>query len=184
MAIFVIGYMACGKTTFGRALARELGMEFIDMDFRIEQRFHTTIMDIFRQKGEESFRRMETAMLHEIGEIENCVISCGGGTPCFNGNMDYMLSVGPVIWLKASPERIVERLQINRSRRPLMREVEESELLEKVRTGLAEREPWYKRANIHFNSDRLENRRQISNTIEEFIKAGFPIFVKGGSNNW
>lgn len=172
--IFLIGYMACGKTTFGRALARKLGMDFIDLDFYIEQRFRKSINEIFSEKGEEAFRRMETAMLREVGEFEDVVISCGGGTPCFNDNMDYMLERGDVVWLQASVERIVQRLVINNVRRPLMKGKSEEDMRLAVEEGLRNRQQHYSRANIHFGSDMLEDRRQIDNTIAEFIQK-YPI---------
>lgn len=118
--LFILGYMACGKTTFGRALARATGREFIDLDFYIEQRFHKSIPEIFAERGENEFRRMESAMLREVGEFENVIIACGGGTPCFNDNMDYMLGQGTTLFLEASEEKIVSRLIENSSRRPLM----------------------------------------------------------------
>ena len=167
--IFIMGYMACGKTTFGRALARRLGREFIDLDFRIEQRFRTSIREIFASRGEEEFRNIEAAMLREVGEMENVVIACGGGTPCFHSNMDFMLANGATLWLEASPERIVERLTRNRSRRPLMADKSEEELLQAVVTGLEPRIPQYSRAEIRFNGDELENRRQIDASIDRFL---------------
>ena len=169
MTIFLIGYMACGKTTFGRALARRLGKQFIDLDFYIEQRFRKSIAQIFSEKGEEEFRRMESAMLREVGEFENVIVSCGGGTPCFHDNIDYMLGRGDVVWLQASVDRIVERLIINSSRRPLMKGKSPEELREAVIAGLAGREKFYSRANIHFPSDQLEDRRQIDTTVAAFL---------------
>lgn len=171
MRMFLIGYMACGKTTFGRALARRLGMDFIDLDFYIEQRFRKSIAQIFAEKGEEEFRKMESAMLREVGEFENVIISCGGGTPCFHDNIDYMLGRGDVVWLQASVDRIVERLIINSSRRPLMKGKSPDELREAVEAGLAARDKYYSRANIHFQSDQLEDRRQIDTTISAFLTA-------------
>lgn len=167
--MFIIGYMASGKTTFGRALARATGMTFIDLDFYIEQRFRKSITEIFSEKGEEEFRRMETAMLREAGEFENTIISCGGGTPCFNDNMDYMLSHGDVVWLEASPERITERLVINNARRPLMKGKSPEEIREAVEIGLSERLPFYSRANIHFNGERLEDQKQIDKSVSRFL---------------
>ena len=171
MTIFLIGYMACGKTTFGRALARRSGMDFIDLDFYIEQRFRKSITQIFSEKGEEEFRRIESAMLREVGEFENVIISCGGGTPCFHDNIGYMLGRGDVVWLQASVERIVERLIINSSRRPLMKGKSPDELREAVEAGLAAREQYYSRAGIHFSSDQLEDRRQIDRTVDTFLTA-------------
>ncbi len=168
--MFIIGYMASGKTTFGRALARRTGMQFIDLDFYIEQRFRKSITEIFSEKGEEEFRRMEAAMLREIGEFEGVVISCGGGTPCFHNNMDYMLSRGDVVWLEASPERITERLIINSARRPLMRGKTPEEIRITVEEGISKRTPFYSKANIRFNGEQLEDRRQIDRTVNSFLE--------------
>ena len=171
MNIFLIGYMACGKTTFGRALARRLGKQFIDLDFYIEQRFRKSIAQIFSEKGEEEFRRMESAMLREVGEFEDVIISCGGGTPCFHDNIGYMLGRGDVVWLQASVDRMVERLIINSARRPLMKGKSPEELREAVEAGLLARKQYYSLANIHFPSDQLEDRRQIDTTVTAFLDA-------------
>lgn len=167
--LFIIGYMACGKTTFGRALARATGREFIDLDFYIEQRFRMSISRIFAEKGEEEFRRMESAMLREAGAFENVIVACGGGTPCFNGNMDWMLANGTTLFLEASPERIAQRLIANSSRRPLMAGKSPEEIRAAIAEGLAARLPHYTRAAIRFPGDQLEDRRQITTTITNFL---------------
>lgn len=169
LPLFILGYMACGKTTFGRALARATGREFIDLDFYIEQRFHKSIPEIFAERGENEFRRMESAMLREVGEFENVIIACGGGTPCFNGNMDYMLRQGTTLFLEASEERIISRLLINSSRRPLMAGKKPDEIRRSVRDGLAERMPFYTRAHIRFSGEELEDRNQISLSVSNFL---------------
>lgn len=164
-----MGYMACGKTTFGRALANAVGRRFIDLDFHIEQRYHRTIGHIFAERGEAGFRELETRMLREVAEMEDVIVACGGGTPCFNDNMVTMERNGTTVWLEASPGRIVERLIINRSRRPLMADKSTDELLDAVNAGLAARHEYYSRAGIHFNGDRLEDRSQIDSTIASFL---------------
>ncbi len=166
--LFIIGYMASGKTTFGRALARATGRQFIDLDFYIEQRYRTSIPEIFQKKGEEEFRNLERRMLREVGEFEDVVIACGGGTPCFFDNMDYMLMRGNVMMLDATPARITERLVINREKRPLMRGKKPEEILEAVKAGLSAREPHYSRAHIRFCGEELEDRRQIDRTVSLF----------------
>ncbi len=167
--VFILGYMACGKTTLGRALARALGREFIDMDFRIEQRYRKTIKELFAERGEAGFREIESRMLDEISYMEDVVVACGGGTPCFNDNMAKMNERGVTVWLEASPERIVQRLVINRARRPLMADKKPEELLEAVNAGLSGREQYYSQARIRFNGDELENRREIDNTVARFL---------------
>ena len=99
--IILIGYMGAGKTTVGKALAKALGVTFYDLDWYIETRMRRTVKQIFDQEGEEGFRRIERNMLHEVAEFENVVLSCGGGTPCFFDNIDYMNQQGPVVYLKA-----------------------------------------------------------------------------------
>lgn len=167
--IFIIGYMASGKTTFGRALARKLGVEFIDLDFYIEQRFRKSVSELFAERGEEGFRKIELAMLREAGEFENCIISCGGGTPCFFDNMDYMLSRGTTVWLEATPERITERILANQGKRPLMEGKSPEEVMTAVKAGLESRQPHYSRAAVRFSGQNLEDRRQINQTVDEFI---------------
>lgn len=167
--IFVTGYMASGKTTFGRALARALDREFIDLDFYIEQRFRQSIKEIFALRGEESFRRLESAMLREVGEFEDVVIACGGGTPCFNDNMDYMNGRGVTVYLDTPVWRIVERLLVNRSRRPLMADKSETEIEGAVRAGLESRLPHYTRAHITFSGEQLEDKRQIDSSVATFL---------------
>lgn len=169
-AIFLIGYMASGKTTFGKALARHTGRPFIDLDFYIEQRFHTTIRRMFDTEGEDVFRHREKAMLHEAGEFDDVIVACGGGTPCFFDNMDFMLARGTVVFLDATPERITERLCINNSKRPLMAGKSAEQIRTDVEAGLAARLDSYRRAHVTLPSDRLESHTQIADTIAEFEK--------------
>ncbi len=166
---FIIGYMACGKTTFGRALARKLDRQFIDLDFYIEQRFRKRIPEIFAERGEEGFRQIERNLLQEVGEFDNVVISCGGGTPCFFDNMDYMSHRGVTIWLQATEARITERLLVNNANRPLIKGKSKEEIEQTVAKGLSEREEFYSRAGIHFSGEYLEDRRQIDSTVEKFL---------------
>ena len=79
--IFLTGYMGAGKTTLGKAFARELNVSFIDLDWYIEERFHKSIRELFIERGEASFRELERNMLHEVAEFEDVIISTGGGLP-------------------------------------------------------------------------------------------------------
>ena len=88
--IFLTGYMGAGKTTLGKAFARQMNIPFIDLDWYIEERFHKTVGELFIERGETGFRELERNMLHEVAEFENVVISTGGGAPCFYDNMDFM----------------------------------------------------------------------------------------------
>ncbi len=173
MTLFIIGYMASGKTTFGRALAKRARMQHIDLDFYIEQRFHSTIRDIFANKGEAEFRRIESAMLREVGEMSDVVVSCGGGTPCSGDNMEYMNSRGLTVCLQASEDVIADRILQAGNKRPLMAGKPKDEILATLREHMAVRIPFYDKAAIKISGDRLENRHQIEETVEDFIKNHF-----------
>lgn len=170
--LFIIGYMGCGKTTFGRALSVSTGLRFIDLDFYIEQRFHKTIREIFDSVGENGFREIERDMLHEVGDFNDCIISCGGGTPCFFDNIDYMNSHGKTLWLKASEDSLFSRLVRKREKRPLLANKTDDEIREVITTQLQARSPFYSKAACHWQGDTLEDRRQIDDNISSFLSSG------------
>ena len=145
-------------------------MQHIDLDFYIEQRFHCTVREIFDRKGEAEFRRIEGAMLREVGEMEDTVVSCGGGTPCFGDNMDYMNAHGLTVCLRANDDVIADRILEAGAKRPLMAGKSRAEVLETLREHMAVRKPFYDRAMTVISGDRLENKRQIEETVDDFIK--------------
>ena len=102
--------MGAGKTAVGRVLARQYGIEHIDLDWRIEQRFHTKIADMFAEIGEEKFRQRERNMLYEVMQMEDVIVSVGGGTPCFFDNFEYLNSNSETVYLKAELTLIPELL--------------------------------------------------------------------------
>lgn len=120
-SITLIGYMCAGKTIVGKALAKSLGRTFYDLDWYVEERFRKKIPEIFAESGEEKFRDMEHRMLHEVAEFENIVLSCGGGTPCFYDNMDYLNGVSETVYLKASPQTLCDHIAMSRGERPCSR---------------------------------------------------------------
>lgn len=168
--IFLIGYMGAGKTTLGNALAKKLDLQFIDLDNYIEGRFHKTISEIFAEKGEEGFRDIERRMLHETGEFENVIISTGGGTPCFFNNIEYMNSQGTTVFLDVPVERLFIRLCIARSKRPLIKEKSDDELRAFIAEQLGKRVEFYSKASHTFVADRLEDKKQIEESVEEFCR--------------
>lgn len=167
--IFLIGYMGSGKTTLGRALGRKLGIEFIDLDIYIEGRYMRTIRQLFEECGEDRFREIERNMLHEVAEMENVVVACGGGTPCFFDNVDYMNEKGTTVFLQASIERLFERLARKRYKRPLIMNFDDDQLREFIVTNLEKRMPFYRKAQHSFCGEELENTKQIMKTVENFI---------------
>ncbi len=163
--IFLIGFMGCGKTTLGRAYAKEMGLSFVDLDWYIEERFHTSIQQLFSERGEEAFRKIEQRMLHEVAEFENVVIACGGGTPCFYDNMGYMNLQGTTVFLDTSTSTLLRRLKLAQSSRPLLAGKTEEELLQYILTTLEKRMPYYKQVKLKINADYLESRKQIATAV-------------------
>ena len=143
--IVLLGYMGCGKSTVGRKLAVRLDMQFIDFDEFIEENEQNTIPEIFAQRGEVYFRKMEHIYLRELLKSEpNAVISLGGGTPCFGNNMEILLeSPAKVVYLKARIDTLTRRLLDEKSQRPLIKDVPDSELEEFIRKHLFERNFFY-----------------------------------------
>lgn len=168
--IFIIGLPACGKSTFGKALAKRLGRRFIDLDTYIENRFHTSIPELFSQRGEEGFRSLEAAMLRETGEFLDTVIATGGGAPCHFGNMEYMNSRGITVWLQASRGRILKRLLRNRRKRPMLQGLDPDALAERIDILLQQRVPFYSQAEIYFFTDYLENTPQINGSVSALLR--------------
>ena len=164
--IFLIGYMGAGKTTLGKAFARTMGLTFIDLDWYIEERFHKTIRELFTERGEDAFRDLERRMLHEVGDFEDVVISVGGGTPCFFDNVDYMNSVGETVFLDVDIRVLFRRLKIAKQQRPLLDGKSDEELMQFIQEALQNRLPFYTRAKHTFNGEKLEDRRQIQQSVE------------------
>lgn len=164
--IFLIGYMGSGKTTLGRAFAKEVGLSFIDLDWYIEERAHRSISQLFAEEGEEGFRRLERKMLHEVSEFEDVIIACGGGTPCYYDNMDFMLQSGVTVYLDASQDVLFRRLKVASANRPLIKDKTDDELRAFIEQGVASRLPWYSKAKLRMDACRLESRHQIAESIE------------------
>ena len=161
--IFLIGFMASGKSSVGRRLSELTGAYFTDMDTEIERRERMPIHRIFSQKGEAPFRGLETALLHEIGETcseKRHIVATGGGLPCTDDNINYMNNRGVTVYLKVSIDDIVSRVEQSR-KRPVFHRIGSREGLEEL---LGAREPFYRRAHIQIensNSVSVEHRAEL-----------------------
>ena len=145
--------MASGKTTYGNIIAKEYGLQFIDLDQYIEARQFKSVSQIFAEVGESGFREIEKNMLHEVAQFENVVIAAGGGTPCFFDNMQYMNQCGETVYLKATPAELCSNLKKNGTdKRPLVRDKSDEELLDYVSATLSNREAFYSMAKHVMNS--------------------------------
>lgn len=126
--IVLIGMMGSGKSTIGKLLADELGFEFIDTDNLIEEREGRIVAEIFARDGEKYFRQIETEILRETFNKENCVISCGGGAPTMPANLPIFQNVKNVFFLDANPRILYDRISGDPSR-PKLSTYEEFEKL-------------------------------------------------------
>ncbi len=163
--IIIIGYMGAGKTTVGKALSKELGIPFYDLDWYIESRMHKTVAQLFAERGEEGFRKVERNMLHEVAEFEDVVISCGGGTPCFFDNMEYLNQQGETVYLKADPEVLYGHLLMGKTVRPLLVGKSKEELLAFIREQLEKREPFYTKAKHTLDVSLMDNYEKIKISV-------------------
>ena len=168
--IILIGYMGAGKTTVGKALAKELRMPFYDLDWYIESRMHKTVKAIFDERGEAGFRQIEHNMLHEVAEFEDVIISCGGGTPCFFDNIDYMNRQGETVYLKATPEVLYGHLKMGKTIRPLLLNKTADEVQVFIREQLTQREPYYNRAKHVLDVNLLDDYEKIKISVERLRK--------------
>lgn len=159
--LIIIGYMGAGKTTIGHALSKTTGLPFYDLDWYIETRMHSSISALFEERGEDEFRKIERNMLHEVAEFENVIVSCGGGTPCFFDNMQYMNEQGDTLYLKASPTVLYEHIKMTRTPRPLLKNKTEEEIKAFIAQQVAVREPYYMQAKHIFDINLLDTREKI-----------------------
>ena len=166
MKIVLLGYMASGKSTIGKILAEKMQISFIDLDAYIEDKEKMSVSDVFKEKGEIYFRKQEHVYLKELlDKKENFVLSLGGGTPCYAGNMNVLLSYEDVtsIYLKTSIQTVVERLVNEKSQRPLVARLDKDELAEFVAKHLFERSYYYNQATYKLVVD----NKDVNETVED-----------------
>ena len=163
--IFLTGFMGTGKTTISKALQEILPCDVIDMDQEIERIEGMSIPEIFAQKGEAWFRQCETRFLGGLKAREGAVISCGGGVPLRNENVEAMKACGIVVLLTASPETIYERVKDSHDR-PLL---EQNKTPEYIGELLKKREPFYKEAaDLEVATDQ-KSADKIAKEIKKFL---------------
>ena len=145
--IYLVGFMGSGKTTAGKKLSSLLGWEFVDLDGAIEAKTGKKIPEIFATRGEAFFRKTETGILRNLDQ-NNIVVSTGGGAPCHDSNMDYMLSTGLTVYLKLTPAQLMNRLEFSKTERPLISGIDKDDLQGYIEQTLQGREKYYNRALV------------------------------------
>ena len=168
MKIVLLGYMGSGKSTIGRRLAKSLNMPFIDLDHYLEEAIGLSIPQIFEQHGELYFRRKEHELLKELLAKEtDFVLSLGGGTPCYAGNMDLVLQhTQNVFYLDVSIDELVRRLTRGKQHRPMISHLPDEELPEFIGKHLFERRPFYSQAPHIVKADN-KDRDQLASEIHQ-----------------
>jgi shikimate kinase len=168
--IFLTGFMGSGKSTIGPILANTLGFEYLDVDRHIEQKTKKQITEIFSSEGEQVFRDLERHTLLELTELERCVISLGGGTITNEDNCRLVLQKGILVYLKLSPDEIIQRVQY-RTDRPMLKDnlgnpLAPPELRNRVLDLMNRREKFYARAHVIITADNM----RVGATVDEIMK--------------
>lgn len=166
--IFLTGFMGSGKTVTGRLLASRLGYDFLDLDDWIEKKEGRTISRIFASEGESGFRELEQKALYEMGSRERIVIACGGGTPCYSDNMEWMNKRGVTVFLNPSMRVLAERLLAGQDHRPLIRGLDREGLFSFIESRLKERMPYYTQARLQLVG--VHDQETVISSIVEALK--------------
>lgn len=161
--------MGSGKSTHGKKLASLLKREFIDLDNFIVSKYGMTIDDLFAQKGEKEFRNIESKELTNIINIDKAmIVSLGGGTPCFNNNIELIKRSGLLIYIQMDAKSLANRLMNAKSSRPLIKNKSNDELLFFISDTLKNREIYYNQAQIIINGINLDEHK-IKQAIQKFV---------------
>jgi len=166
MRIFLIGFMGSGKTHWGRQLSQKMSLPFFDLDEQVVNAEDKNINEIFEQFGEEYFRQKEKEVLHIITESHSSfVMACGGGTPCYFNNIEYMNQSGTTVWLNTPVSLLYDRLIKERDNRPLLRGLSDQQLRAFINKKFSDRKIYYEQANIFIEDETA--------TLDHFIEKIF-----------
>ena len=146
--VVLLGFPGCGKSTYGKRLAARLGYQFYDLDHQFEEHYRISVSDFFSKYGESAFRLCEKQLLLDLLKCDTCVISVGGGTPCFFDSMEMILSNSVCIYIKLSAKSLYTRLVKSKKSRPLLVGKSPDELQAYIENTLVSRENFYSRAHI------------------------------------
>lgn len=178
MIVFLLGFMGSGKSFYAKGLSEHLHVPFVDLDQFIEKEQAMTISEIFEKWGESAFRSLESIAIKQVyadlltrkkeTQLKDDIlgiISCGGGTPCFNDNMDWMNKQGLTVWINPPEEIIWERLMKERKTRPLVASLTDDALKDFIHQKLLERKPFYEKAQSVINQSEISISALV-NTIK------------------
>lgn len=170
MRLYLIGYMATGKSTIGRKVAKRTELPFFDTDKMVEEAEGAEVADIITYAGEEYFREAERRALEATAAEESAIISTGGGLPVWGDNQAWIAEHGISVYLKRTPEQILSRLSPHgRQKRPKLRGRSDEELLQFMHEHLAEREPLYMKADVVMDGSEMSDW-EIADRLCELIR--------------
>jgi shikimate kinase len=156
MKIFLIGFMGSGKTHWGQQLSQKLNIPFFDMDEQIVSSENRSIAEIFEKYGEEYFRLKEKGILHIITENNSTfVMACGGGSPCYFNNIDYMNQAGTTVWLNTPLPVLISRLKEEKDKRPLLKDLPDEELMSFIVKKYSDRKIYYEQAEVMIDDEEI-----------------------------
>ncbi|MFC4262143.1 shikimate kinase [Ferruginibacter yonginensis] len=158
MLIFLVGFMGAGKTYLGKQWSKKYHWSFYDVDAEIEQTEGTSIAQIFEQKGEAYFRNIEAKTLRNMQHYTKAIIACGGGTPCYFDNMQWMNEVGITVFLNASLPTIQHHIKVDQAKRPLIAGLSEVALFDFIKTKWEQRLPFYEQSSITLYPNQLNEQ--------------------------
>jgi len=168
MRIYLIGFMGSGKSHWGALLSEKLGIRFFDLDEQVTEHAGKSIPEIFETDGEEQFRMMEKEVLHIITEShESFVMACGGGSPCYFNNIEYMNQSGTTVWINTPLDILFERLVKEKAKRPLIKELSDEQLQHFISKKFASRKIYYEQADVTVDEEPL----QLEHLIEKVFHA-------------
>jgi shikimate kinase len=173
MKLVLIGYMGSGKSTVGIELGVALGYKFIDLDHHIEFLEDKPISEIFKEKGEIYFRKLENRILKDLVSSENkVVISTGGGTPCYGNTMEFLSNQEETvtIYLKSSLTVLTDRLFTERVHRPLIAHIDDKvTLIDFIRKHLFERSFYYNQAKLKIDTEKASVQKIVEKIISNLF---------------
>ena len=165
MRVFLIGFMGAGKTTTGRALARRHGSLFVDLDTRVEASLRMPVAEVFRARGEASFRAEESRQLAACARFASLVVATGGGTFAYPGNRELIRRLGVSVFLDAPWGEIVRRLPGKRDDRPLFGSPEQALALYSARL------PHYRCADLTVRPEPGEDAEALAGRLALALEA-------------
>ena len=168
MKIFLLGFMGSGKTYWARLLSQKLNIPFFDLDEQIVNSEGKSINEIFDTKGEEYFRQVEKQTLHIISESrDSMVMACGGGTPCYFNNIEYMNRVGTTVWLDVPFAVLFQRLIKERQARPLLKNLTDDQVRAYIIKKFSDRKIYYEQARIIIDEQPVQLEKLIEKVFHE-----------------